>query len=82
MTERSDLHNKLTNEFVHGALRQVLKAGGGSGDAMVLLESLILSFMLIGTKAFSMSPQVSAGLVEEAVHRATERFAQETEEGQ
>lgn len=73
----ADRHNRLSREFVQTVLRDVLANGGGSSEVMVVLESTILSAMLVNAKAFGLSPAVSSGLVESAVQRAIERFSEQ-----
>lgn len=75
MAERAELHNRLAQEFVTGAVRQVIEAGGGFSDVMVLLETTITAAMLVNAKRFRLSDAASVECVESAVHRATERFA-------
>lgn len=74
---KTELHNRLANEFVTKAMREVLATGGGYADVMVLLESTILAGMLITAKLFDLKEHVATELVESAVHRATERFVEQ-----
>ena len=73
----SERHDRLSHQFVVDFAGEVIKGGGGYAEVMVVLESVILSTMLLNEKAFGLSPQVSSGLVESAVHRALERYLEQ-----
>lgn len=77
MSEEASRHNALTREFVLKITRQTENVS----ELMVILESTIFATMLIAQRAYGHSPAVAAGLVEAAVHRATERFTAEVGNG-
>lgn len=67
----AERHNRLAREFA-------MKAGhetDSSGELMVVLESTIFASMLLLHKLYGVSPAASVEMVESAIHRATERFA-------
>jgi hypothetical protein len=71
-----DEHNQLVEDYVRQVVGDVLKAGGGFADVMVVMESVLTGTMLLLAKHFSIRPDVVAGLVEAAVVKAVERFEQ------
>ncbi len=69
----SERHNQLVQEFVMKAGR----ATANQSELMVVLESTILASMLLLSKVHGVRPSVAAGLVEAAVQRGVERFAEQ-----
>lgn len=70
MSNASERHNRLAREFV-------MKAGHETAtysELMVVIESTIFATMLLMQKLHGLTAEVSAEMVESAVHRATERF--------
>ena len=66
----TEKHNRVVSEFV-------MQAGtAGSSGMMVMVESILLSAMLINTRVFGTHPSVACGLVEAAFQRATEQFTE------
>jgi hypothetical protein len=67
----SERHDRLAATFVHTALAETRS----SSELMVVLESCVLAAMLGMHRLYSVRPDVAVGLVEAAIHRATDRFA-------
>jgi hypothetical protein len=63
-------HNELSRKFVE----EIGREARSMPELMVVVESILLATMLLLNKRDNISPRHAAGLVDEAVHRATERF--------
>lgn len=74
------LHNRLVNQFIRGAVKEILVRGGDWVDLSIMLESLIMGYMAVATKQFKMPPQIASSAVEMAVDAALERFIKMNEE--
>ena len=68
----SDRHSQLTSEFI----TKVAGNTRSQSEMMVVVESMILGAMLISTRAHGLRPAASVEMIETAVQRATERFAE------
>ena len=78
MTDKlTELHNRLTREFITKAVKEIQAAGGDYTDLLVLHESLTMGVMMTLQKLYGMRPSTAATLVDEMVHRAMERFAKD-----
>lgn len=67
-----ETHNRLVRDMVMKMGRET----HSYSELMILVESFILSAMLLNARLYDCSPAVASGLVEAAVQRAIERFAQ------
>jgi len=67
----TEKHNELSREFV----MKVLSETKSQAELMVVIESTVLSTMLLSFKAYGLSPAGCVEMVEMAVHQATDRFA-------
>lgn len=68
----SGIHNQLAHEFV----MKVVRKTKSHAELMVVVESAIFAVMLASHKVYGFSPAGSAEMVEAAIHRATDRFAE------
>lgn len=67
-------HNELVEDYVRHVVGDVIKGGGGFADVMVIMESVLTGTMVLLCRQFTIRPDIVSGLVESAMHRATERF--------
>lgn len=66
-----------TEKFVQEILREVMSHQEARfSDVMVLCEQVIVATMLLNARQFSIENHVCVELIEAALHRATERFAE------
>jgi hypothetical protein len=67
-------HIERATDFVERMGGELLENGGGFTDLMVITENVLVSIMMINTRIFDLKPHIAAGLMEEALQRAIERF--------
>ena len=73
--------NKVAAEAVTRLVRSVIvEHRQDFAGLMVVMESVMLGVMLVNIKHFKLAPNVAAGLMDEAVHRATERLTKQMKE--
>ncbi len=70
----AERHNGITGEVVKAIVGPVAKAGGGYGEVMVIVESVILGVMLANRELYGMADATPPALVESAVQAAIERY--------
>lgn len=75
MTTPHQLHNDLAQRFILDVVGPAIKGGASFGDLMVLFETCQLGVMDVLCLHYKLRPDVTAGLMEAAHHRALERFA-------
>lgn len=68
-------HNRLAADFVQKIVREEVKAGGDFSSILVILESIVVGVMIVNSELFGMTPRKSAGLVEQVIDAAIERYA-------
>lgn len=66
-------HNELARDFVIRVVRETKS----HSELMVVLESVLLSAMLVSRKVYGLSPAGSVEMIETAVTQATERLAKQ-----
>jgi hypothetical protein len=71
----TEIHNRLTREFITKMVKENEAAGGGYSDLLVLYESLSMGIMMALQRVYNVKPNTAAMLADEAVVRAMERFA-------
>jgi hypothetical protein len=69
----SERHNALVREFIELAGRET----SSMPELMVVVESVITAAMLLNVRLHGLQPHVATGLVDAAVHAATERFTEQ-----
>lgn len=69
----SERHNRLATEFVQMAGRQT----DNGAELMVVVESTMLASLLLLVKVYDTSPSAASAMMESALHKATERFAEQ-----
>jgi hypothetical protein len=71
----TEIHNRLTREFITKMVKENEAAGGGYSDLLVLYESLSMGVMMALQRVYNVKPNTAAMLADEAVVLAMERFA-------
>jgi hypothetical protein len=69
----SERHNALVREFIELAGRET----SSMPELMAVIESVITAAMLLNVRLHGVRPHVATGLVEAAIHAATERFTEQ-----
>jgi len=75
MSAASDLHNLLSARFVRDVIGPSVKNGATYAELLVLFESVQFGMMEILHRHYELKPALVAGLCEESLHSAIERFA-------
>jgi hypothetical protein len=76
MTDKlTEIHNRLTREFIAKMVKENEAAGGGYVNLLMLYESLSMGVMMALNKIYHVEPKTAAMLVDEAVVQAMERFS-------
>ena len=68
-------HDEAVRIFLRECIRPLLRHEDSMGRAMVVYESLTLSFLLLLQDVWGYPPHIATGLVEAALQRAVERLA-------
>lgn len=68
----SEKHNELAHDFVMKVVRETKS----HSELMVVVESAVLSAMLVSRKVYSLPPAGCVEMIEMAVQQATTRFSE------
>jgi hypothetical protein len=71
----TEFHNLLSGRFVRDIIGPAIKNGATYAELMVIFETVQFGMMEILHRHYELAPSVAAGLCEESLHRAVERFA-------
>jgi hypothetical protein len=67
----AEKHNKLAHDFVMKVVRETKS----HSELMVVVESAVLSAMLVSRKVYSLPPAGCVEMIEMAIQQATARFS-------
>jgi hypothetical protein len=70
-------HNEMATDIIERLGHGLLDHKAGFADLMVLVENIMLGSMMLNVQFFELPPHVAAGLMEEALATAVERFTAE-----
>lgn len=78
MTAAEELHNQLSDEFIRVWCKRLIETDkGGTTSILVLLESMIAGTGILLCKLDGYTPQKASILLEECLHQALRRMAEE-----
>jgi len=75
MSQAKDEHDRAIHAFLREHIRPLLRHEDSMGRAMVVYESLTLSFLLLLQDVWGYPPHAATGLVETALNQAIDRLA-------